>query len=83
MLQILRTTHALIKYYEGSDDSSAASIAELQSCMQRTINQLSAIAEAEKLSALPTAEMDCDPKELASNELRRPRLQKRMQSGTG
>lgn len=47
LLQILRTTEALIKYYEGHPDSAAV-IAELKRHLRRTIEELAMIEAAEK-----------------------------------
>jgi len=47
LLQILRTTLALIKYYEGHP-ASAATMGELKRNMQRAIDDLIAIDSAEK-----------------------------------
>lgn len=47
LLQILRTSLALIKYYEGHPDS-AASIMELKKSMQFAIDDLTAIEAGEE-----------------------------------
>jgi hypothetical protein len=46
LLQILRTTLALVKYYEGHP-ASAATLQELKESMQRAIDDLAAIEAAE------------------------------------
>lgn len=47
LLQILRTTEALIKYYEGHPDSAAV-IGELKKHLRRTIEELAMIEAAER-----------------------------------
>ena len=47
LLQILRTTEALIKYYEGHPDSAEV-LAELKKHLRRTIEELAMIDSAEK-----------------------------------
>ena len=46
LLQILRTTEALIKYYEGHPDSAAV-LADLKKHLRRTIEELAMIDAAE------------------------------------
>lgn len=67
LLQILRTSLALVKYYEGHPDS-AASMIDLKKSMQRAIDALAAIEAAESapvpdaatdfLSEMDTSEFD-------------------------
>lgn len=69
LLQILRTTLALVKYYEGHP-SSAATMAELKRSIQRAIDDLAEIEAAEKapsfdeiadfLSDIDISELDPD-----------------------
>lgn len=47
LLQILRTTEVLIKYYEGHPDSAAV-LGELKKHLRRTIEELALIEAAEK-----------------------------------
>jgi len=49
LLQILRTTLALVKYYEGHP-ATAATMSELKRSMLRAIDDLAAIEAAEKKS---------------------------------
>lgn len=64
LLQILRTTLALIKYYEGHP-ASAAVMSDLKLNMQHAIDELAAIEASEKahyLGEMPeyVSEMDID-----------------------
>lgn len=66
LLQILRTTLALVKYYEGHP-ASVATIGELKRSIQRAINDLAAIEAAEKtpdLSDIPDFLSEIDISEL-------------------
>jgi hypothetical protein len=47
LLQILRTTEALIKYYEGHPDSAAV-LVDLKKHLRRTIEELAMIDAAER-----------------------------------
>jgi hypothetical protein len=49
LLQILRTTLALVKYYEGHPDT-AESMNDVKKAMQRAIDELALLEAAERIS---------------------------------
>ena len=67
LLQILRTTEALIKYYEGHPDSLAV-LAELKKHLRRTIEQLAMIDAAEQASERQQSDF---PETLDSEDIHR------------
>lgn len=70
LLQILRTSLALIKYYEGHPDS-AASMMELKKSMQCAIDDLTAIEAGEDLSEWRNAGDSVPDVDLAELDLKR------------
>ena len=48
LLEILRTTRALLDYYEAHEEIPAQTIDELKKCMQRAIDELASIAKEKR-----------------------------------
>ena len=48
LLEILRTTRALLDYYEAREETPAQAIDELKKCMQRAIDELACIAKVKR-----------------------------------